>query len=160
MINALIHGRVKLGEENTAAFLKHWQTRNTIANRSGLVAEFLSDSLPMSQFPFITWHLDSDSLGNFKSYVTVGFWQDSDAFKDQVAAYFNDDKPLLDFEQYRRRRVILKPVHWRIGQANLPIGDSDGVEKCRRRDSARASSSSTRHVSRSLRLAMRVLAEP
>ena len=120
VIIALIHWRVKLGEEATAAFLKHWQTRNTIANRRGLIAEFLSDSLSMSQFPYITWHLDSESLGNFKSYVTVGFWNDSDAFRDQVAAYFNDDKPLLDFEQYRRRRVIFKPVHRHSRIAKYP----------------------------------------
>jgi hypothetical protein len=128
LIVALIHWRIKLGDEHTAAFLKHWQTRNTIADRQGLIAEFLSDSLPMSQFPYITWHLDSDSLGDFKSYVTVGFWKDSEAFKEQVANYFNDGKPLLEFEQYRRRRVIFKPVHWRIGHAPLPEGDSDGVE--------------------------------
>ena len=128
MIIALIHWRVKLGDEHTRAFLHHWQTRNTIANRSGLIAEFLSDSLPMSQFPYITWHLDSESLGDFRSYVTVGFWQDTDAFRDQVAAYFNDDKPSLGFEQYRRRRVIFSPVHWRIGDAQLPEADSDGVE--------------------------------
>jgi hypothetical protein len=81
----------------------------------------------MSQFPFITWHLDSDSLGDFKSYVTVAFWEDSDASREQVAAYFNDDRPLLSFEQYRRRRVIFNPVHWRIGGAQMLIGDSDGV---------------------------------
>jgi hypothetical protein len=128
MILALIHWRVKLGKKHTNAFMKHWKTRNTISNRSGLIAEFLSDSLPMSQFPYITWHLDSESLGDFKSYVTVGFWQDSEAFKNQVAAYFNDGKPLLPFEQYRRRRVIFKPEQWRIGRSKLPTKDSDGVK--------------------------------
>lgn len=92
------------------------------------MAEFLSDSLPMTDFPYITWHLDSESLGNFKSYVTVGLWQDAEAFRDQIAAYFNDQRPLLSFEKYRRRRVIFKPVHWRIGNAPLPTKDSDGVK--------------------------------
>ena len=128
MIIALIHWRVKLGKKHTTAFMKHWKTRNRISNRNGLIAEFLSDSLPMSQFPYITWHLDSESLGDFKSYVTVGFWQDSEAFENQVAAYFNDGKPLLPFEQYRRRRVIFKPEQWRIGRSNLPTKDSHGVK--------------------------------
>jgi hypothetical protein len=35
---------------------------------------------------------------------------------------------MLPFEQYRRRRVIFNPVHWRIGDASLPTTDSDGVK--------------------------------
>ena len=128
MIVALIHWRVRPDEHSIAAFLDHWRTNNTIGDRSGLMAEFLSDSLPMTDFPYITWHLDAESLGNFKSYVTVGLWQDADAFREQVANYFNDTKPMLPFEQYRRRRVIFNPVHWRIGDASLPITDSDGVK--------------------------------
>lgn len=32
----------------------------------------------MTDFSYITWHLeDGESLGNFKSYVTVGIWQES-----------------------------------------------------------------------------------
>ena len=92
------------------------------------MVEFLSDSLPMTDFPYITWHLDAESLGNFKSYVTVGLWQGADAFREQVANYFNDTKPMLPFEQFRRRRVIFDPVHWRIGDASLPTTDSDGVK--------------------------------
>jgi hypothetical protein len=128
MIIALIHWRIRPDEESIAAFLRHWKTNNTIGDRTGLMAEFLSDSLPMSQFPYITWHLDSESLGNFKSYVTVGLWQDADSFRDQVAAYFNDQKPMLPFEKYRRRRVIFEPVSWRIGGASLPDRDSPDVK--------------------------------
>jgi len=50
-------------------------------------------------------------------------WQDSDAFREQVATYFNDDKPLLPFEKYRRRRVMFRPVGWRIGGTALPDKD-------------------------------------
>jgi hypothetical protein len=92
------------------------------------MAEFLSDSLSMTQFPYITWHLDSESLGDFRSYVTVGLWDDADAFKTQVAAYFNDERPMLPFEKYRRRRVIFNPVSWRIGHAKLPAADSQDVK--------------------------------
>jgi hypothetical protein len=52
----------------------------------------------------------------------------TDAFKDQVAAYFNDDKPMLAFEKYRRRRVMFNPLDWRIGETALPDRDSPGVK--------------------------------
>ena len=128
MIVALIHWRIKPDEESKQEFLAHWKIRNNIADRSGLIAEFLSASLPMADFPYITWHLDPESTGDFRSYVTVGLWQDSAAFRDQVAAYFNDDKPMLSFEKYRRRRVIFNPVEWRVGTALLPKTDTDGVQ--------------------------------
>src|SRR4051812_19698334 len=93
MIVVLIHWRIKPDGQNIAAFLSHWKTRNNIVNRKGLIAEFLSDSLPIAKFPFITWHLDGDSLGDHKSYVTVGLWADAKEFKKQIAKYFNDGKP-------------------------------------------------------------------
>jgi hypothetical protein len=99
-----------------------------LTDRSGLIAEFVSDTLPMANFPYITWHLDPESLGNFKSYVTIGLWADADKFGKEVAKYFNDDKPLLPFEKYRRRRVIFSPVGWRIGKTRLPERDSPGVK--------------------------------
>jgi hypothetical protein len=54
MIIALIHWRIRPDDESIKAFLHHWETNNTIRDRTGLMAEFLSDSLPMSQFPYIT----------------------------------------------------------------------------------------------------------
>jgi len=128
MFIALIHWRIKPDDESVKAFIGHWNTRNSIADRRGLIGEFVSDTLPMANFPYITWHLDPESLGDFKSYVTIGLWDDAGTFGKEVAKYFNDDKPLLPFEKYRRRRVIFKPVGWRIGQTKLPDGDSPGVE--------------------------------
>jgi|SRR5882724_2937648 len=124
---ALIHWRIKPDDQSKAAFIEHWNTRNSINNRKGLIAEFVSDTLPMANFPYITWHLDPESLGNFKSYVTIGLWADAANFQEQVAQYFNDDQPLLVFEKYRRRRVIFEPVGWRVGETLLPGGDSPGV---------------------------------
>lgn len=122
---ALIHWRIKL--DGVDAFLKHWRENNRIEDRAGLIAEFLSDSLKPSDFPFITWHLDEQSLGNFRSFVTVGIWADGGAFAHQISQYFNDDRPMLDFEQFRRRRVVFNPVEWRIGEAAMPVGDTAGV---------------------------------
>ncbi len=122
---ALIHWRIK--PDGVEEFLRHWRENNQIEDRSGLIAEFLSDSLKPSDLPFITWHLDEQSLGNFRSYVTVGIWADADAFAKQIAQYFTDDKPMLPFEQFRRRRVVFKPVEWRIGHSAMPVGDTPGV---------------------------------
>lgn len=122
---ALIHWRIK--PDCVEEFLAHWRKENKIKDRSGLIAEFLSDSLKPSDMPYITWHLDEQSLGNFRSYVTVGIWADADAFEKQIAEYFNDEKPMLPFEQFRRRRVVFRPVEWRIGESAMPVSDTDGV---------------------------------
>jgi hypothetical protein len=62
MIIALIHWRIRPDEASITAFLDHWKTNNTIGDRSGLMAEFLSDSLPMKEFPYITWHSASAGI--------------------------------------------------------------------------------------------------
>ncbi len=128
MMAALIHWRIKPEKESIDKFLHHWRTNNTIGNREGLIAEFLSDALPLADFPYITWHLDGESLGDFKSYVTIGLWADAKDFKNQVADYFNDEKPILEFEKYRRRRVVFAPFSWRVGKTSLPTIDSKGVK--------------------------------
>ncbi len=125
MMIALIHWRIK--PDQVDQFQKHWRENNHIEDRSGLIAEFLSASLKPSDLPFITWHLDEQSLGNFRSFVTVGIWADADAFEQQIAQYFNDEKPMLEFEQFRRRRVVFDPVDWRIGAALMPSTDTPGV---------------------------------
>lgn len=128
MIIALIQWRIRQDDKSVEAFLDHWRTQNTIKDRKGLVAEFLSDSLPVKDHPYITWHLDAESLGNFRSFVTVGIWEDATAFQTQIEPLFNDDKQLLFFEKYRRRRVVFEPVERRVGKSLLPTTDSAGVE--------------------------------
>jgi hypothetical protein len=127
MIIVVIHWRIKPDQKNIAAFLKHWKTKNHIPDREGLIGEFLSNSLSTKDFPSTSWHLDPESSGDFKSFVTVDLWQDSDAFRKQVANYFNDDKPIKRFEKYRRRRVMFDPIARRLGKAKLPEQDSGGV---------------------------------
>lgn len=127
MIIVLIHWRIKPEPEEQAKFIRHWKIENAVKSRKGLVAEFLSDTLTMAQFPRVTWHLDPESTGDFKSYVTVGMWDDTTAFEEQIGQYFNDDKPMFPFEKYRRRRVAFDPIEWRIGEGKLPTQDSDGV---------------------------------
>lgn len=61
MIVAIIRWRIKPDEESKQEFLADWKTHNSIADHSGLIAEFLSPSLPTADFRCITWHLDPES---------------------------------------------------------------------------------------------------
>ena len=128
MFIALIHWMIKTDAESVDKFRDHWQTKNTVDDRSGLIGEFLCESLSSEDYPYINWSLDPDSSGDFRSFITVGIWETETAFQSQVARHFNDNKPVLAFEAYRRRRVVLDPRDWRMGQASLPAHDSPGVK--------------------------------
>ena len=125
MMIVLIHWRIK--PHKVDDFLDYWKTQATIGDRKGLITEMLSEVRTPKDFWYATWSLDSESLGDFKSYVNVGFWHDDNEFQTQIADKFNDDRPLLPFEMYRRRRAILTPRSWRRGQAELPQKDAAGV---------------------------------
>jgi Antibiotic biosynthesis monooxygenase len=123
----LVHWRVKPDEESVNAFLDHWREKNTIENREGLVGEFLSEVLSPKDFPDTTWHLDPESLGDCRSFVNVAVWRDAQDFHDQIAKHYNDKRPMLPFEKYRRRRLVAESGDWRIGKYPLPNSDSVGV---------------------------------
>lgn len=127
MIIVLIHWRIKPEQEHVDAFLDFWRTKAIVEDRTGLVGEFLSETLAPGDFPYITWHIDPDNLGDHKSFVNVGTWADENAFQKQIGNKFNDDKPMLSFEKYRRRRMVVRPKCWRMGDGRLPIHDSGGV---------------------------------
>ncbi|MDE2229788.1 MAG: hypothetical protein KGL11_12215 [Alphaproteobacteria bacterium] len=128
MIIVLIHWRIKPEQEHIDAFLEFWRTKATVEDRTGLVGEFLSETMTPKDFPYITWHMDPDTLGDHKSFVNAGIWADEEAFHEQIGKNFNDDKPMLPFEKYRRRRIVLRPNSQRIGMAKLPSVDSAGVK--------------------------------
>lgn len=127
MVIVLIHWRIKPDQDSIDEFLDFWRTKTVVQDRTGLIGEILSDSLSPRDFSYITWHLDSESFGNNKSFVNVGTWSDGDKFHEQIGQYFNDDKPMLAFEKYRRRRTVLRPRCWRMGDGKLPAHDSAGV---------------------------------
>jgi hypothetical protein len=124
MLIVLNQWRIKPDKKSIAAFLKFWRTVAIIGDRTGLIAEFLSDARTPRDFPYITWHFDPETLGDHKSFITMGIWQDETAFHEQLGRKFDDDRSLLPFEKYRRRRVILSPNSWRIGGSPLPAKDS------------------------------------
>ena len=47
----LVHWRIKPDGESINAFLKDWREVYTIGDRSGLIAEFLSECLSAKEFP-------------------------------------------------------------------------------------------------------------
>lgn len=121
MVIVLIHWRIKPSEEAVNQFFDFWQNNATIKNKSGLIGEFLSKPLPADKVPFKVEDLShKDGELPYISFVNVGMWKDMGTFHQQIGRYFNDDKPILDFEQYRRTRTILSPEAWRIGNYNLP----------------------------------------
>lgn len=108
-------------------FHEFWTHQAQVQDRLGLVAEFLSEVGAKEEFPYITWTLEDQAAAPGHLYVNVGIWTDPDAFRDQIARYFNDDGPIRDFEAARRIRAVLLPKWWRIGDATLPAADSSGV---------------------------------
>lgn len=126
MIMVLIHWCIKPQQVEIDAFLKFWKQTAIVEDRAGLIGEFLSEVSTKQEYEYITWDIGGDNI-NYKSFVNVGMWDDPDAFHEQIAKYFNDNKPLQSFESQRRRRTLLKPKCWRLGDSPLPVHDSGGV---------------------------------
>ena len=124
MVIALIHWKIE--PDRVEEFLEFWQKKAVVQDRSGLVGEFLSEVGDAGEFPWVTWDL-ADREGVYRSYVNVGLWRNADDFHHQIARYFNDDTAPESFESERRVRAILRPLHWRVGYAELPIQDSGGT---------------------------------
>jgi hypothetical protein len=89
-------------------FLSYWSTRATISNRTGLIAEFLSE---VDQQRWIQWSSDEDST----TFYNIGLWRDAAHFEEQVGRFIDLDRPQLEFEAAKRRRVFLAPARWRVG---------------------------------------------
>ncbi|SDR44573.1 hypothetical protein SAMN05519103_03235 [Rhizobiales bacterium GAS113] len=135
MIAVLIHWRIKSDKRdettNEDAFKSFWSKTAKVADRTGLIGEFLSKvekSTKETNLFWITWHLDPESLGNATHYVNVGLWQNEVEFQKQIAGYFNDSDEMKPFERYRRRRLLLRPELKRIGLAAFPTETSPGVD--------------------------------
>ena len=117
----LVERRIKKGREQE--FLDYWSTQATIADRSGLVSEFLSRVEDQKQFPWMVWNLDR----RWTTFVNVGVWRESADFQQQIGRFIDNKKPPLAFEAQRRRRVFLEPVRWRVGGTPLMIQNHPSV---------------------------------
>lgn len=117
----LVEWRIKKGREDE--FLEYWATRATIADRSGLIGEFLSRVEDRKQFPWMVWNLDR----RWTTFVNVGFWREGAEFQQQIGRFIDNTKPPLAFEAQKRRRVFLAPARWRIGASPLLASDHPSV---------------------------------
>ena len=127
MIIVLIKWKIEDKQEKLDAFLGFWKQEAAVQDRKGLVGEFLSEIGSRERYDYITWDFEKPEGDAYKIFVNVATWADADAFQEQIGQYFNDNKPLMDFEAERRVRTVLEPACWRIGDASLPKHDSDGV---------------------------------
>lgn len=127
MVIVMIKWKIRPGRRDE--FLEFWRKKAVVEDRRGLVGEFLSEVATEASFPYITWNVSScdDERQEYKVFINVGIWADDESFREQVAQYFNDDKPPMEFEAERRVRTVLTPRCWRMGDALLPKHDSGGV---------------------------------
>lgn len=119
----VVHWKIKQGQEQE--FLDYWAQRSPVADRSGLVGEFLSSVLDRDRFPWINMQAVSAS---YTSFFNIGIWKNSAAFQDQIGKYIDTSRPSLPFEAERRERVFLQPERWRIGGSALSLSDQPGVK--------------------------------
>ena len=127
MIIVLIKWKIENKQEKISAFLKFWKQEAVVQDRRGLAGEFLSEIGSEERYDYITWDFEKPKGDTYKIFVNVAIWADADAFQEQIGQYFNDKKPLKDFEAERRVRTVLEPACWRIGEASLLKLDSGGV---------------------------------
>ena len=107
----LVEWRIKKGREQE--FLDYWSTRATIADRAGLIGEYLSRVEDAEKFPWMQWRLDP----SWTTFVNVGFWRATSDFQEQIGRFIDLSRPPLDFEAQGRSRVMVAPERWRIGAA-------------------------------------------
>jgi len=105
-------------------FKKYWKEAGPVEDRSLMVGEFLSEPTGHEKFPWVTEDLRNEDASRF---INVGLWASAEAFHKQIARYFDPAAGKRSFEFELRRRALLTPACWRVGDWRLPIRDSDGV---------------------------------
>jgi hypothetical protein len=124
MAIAIVEWRIRKGMDQD--FLDYWAVQVPIADRSGLIGEFLcTEGSAAERLPWIRWN--SRSNADYTLYVNVGLWKDEADFADQIGRYVDVGRPSLPFEYERRRRILIEPVEWRRGPVDLPVHDAPGV---------------------------------
>lgn len=135
LIIALINWRIHPAK--VSEFLDRWKTQLTLEGKPGLIGEFLSRVEDASFHEGVTWSMEPDHQDDqtswndteYISYVNVGIWEDVDSFLNAVGPYMIKTRVIKEpFEAAPRRRAILSPEHWRIGDCSLPEITSKGVK--------------------------------
>ncbi|MGI3903361.1 MAG: antibiotic biosynthesis monooxygenase family protein [Janthinobacterium lividum] len=124
MAVVIVEWRIKKGMDE--AFLDYWATEVPIADRSGLIGEFLcKDGSDDEHLPWVRWN--SRSTPEYTVYMNVGLWRDETDFAEQIGRYVDIGRPNMPFEYDRRQRILIDPVEWRRGPLDLPAHDTPGV---------------------------------
>ena len=105
----LVHWKIRLGREEE--FLRYWSTLSPVADRSGLIGEFLTRPDEPCPYPWINWHLDP----SYSSFFNVGLWATGAASEEQFGQYIDDTRPPMPFEAQRRARILVSACAWRTG---------------------------------------------
>lgn len=125
MVIVLVYWRILKGQEED--FKSYWRSELSVADRSRLSGEFLSEPTGHETYPWVTADIRSGS-DDFTAFINVGLWRDAEAFHEQIGQYFDPAKGKLDFEYELRTRALLTPHCWRLGTWPLPTIDSEGVK--------------------------------
>jgi hypothetical protein len=115
-----VHWSIASGREQE--FLEHWKIGLPVNDRRGLVGEFLSQPSGHEKYEWVTWDLRSTET--CQTFINVGLWPDAAAFHEQIGRYFNPTGGKFPFEFELRKRALLTPKSWRMGDWKLPIHDS------------------------------------
>ena len=126
MIIVLIQWKIKPAPKMVEKFLKFWKEAAVVSDRRGLIGEFLTDANSTAEYSWITWQL-TGCEGKYRSFVNVGYWNSAKEFHAQIGKYFETSTGLKEFEAEPRKRAVLTPKCWRMGDSTLPIHDSGGV---------------------------------
>ncbi len=118
----LVDWFIKKGQESD--FKAFWKCALPVEDRSMMIGEFLSEPTGHEKFEWVAWDLRKADATRF---INVGLWASAEAFHDQIGRYFNPAGGEKPFEFKLRRRALLTPACWRMGDWRLPIHDSGGV---------------------------------
>jgi hypothetical protein len=125
VIIALVLWRIKKSERDT--FIKKWKEEFVVSDRTGLIGEFLSEPCDVEDERLKTFKLgEVGEISDQKVVlVNVGIWRPIEDFNAQVARDMKvNDAEKREFEVEVRLRVLMNPIAWRLGDAQLPVHDS------------------------------------
>jgi hypothetical protein len=117
MAIVLIEWSIKPDNDSITEFMDWWRDHAIIHDKSGLTGEFLSAPVPKSE---LSLSVEVDDLGTSEAgasawkFINVGFWRDHQTFREQVGKYMTDEPK--SFEAGQRRRIVLEPQEWRLGE--------------------------------------------
>jgi len=117
----LVEWKIKKGREQD--FLDYWSKRATVADRAGLITEFLASPDSTERWPWINWPTPI-ARPDYTLFYNIGLWRDDAAFQEQVGRFIDPERPALDFEAEKRSRILLAPQRWRAGATSAPQQDS------------------------------------